>query len=144
MVFRTETASYIITGPANFLTSYALEFCTPIENNCTNLNLSISAEPCIPNGDIFSPSASYVFDFDGGCEVAELYLSLDGGVFQAFDVSAEGWGSGDTGNWIYLDENANYIMYYILDDGTVSPLFNFNTGVIAAQKLLSATAPELN
>lgn len=127
-VWDPESQSYIITGPALYGFSYELDFCTPVENNCTNLALSISPEPCTPNGDVFSPSASYIFDFDGGCEVAELYLSLNGEAFEGFDVSEEAWSSGDAGNWFFLAEDANYIMYYILDDGTVSPLFNFNTG----------------
>ncbi|MEY3399444.1 MAG: hypothetical protein RL220_2038, partial [Bacteroidota bacterium] len=127
-VWDPATQTYIITGPAAFGSSYELYFCTPFTSECSNLNLTISAEPCSPNGDTFSPGASYIFEYDGTCTVDGLYLSENGGLFDYFDVSAEGWESGDQGLWFYLLENTNYTMYYVLDDGSVSDLFSFTTG----------------
>lgn len=127
-VWDPITGAYIITGPAAFGSLYELDFCTPNETSCSNLDLFLSSEPCIPDGDLLLPSYSYIFDFDGNCDVSELYLSADGGLFDFYDVSANGWNSGDEGAWFYLVESTNYTMFYVLDDGSISPLFDFTTG----------------
>jgi len=112
-----------------YTSQFSEEFCIGPDVTCSNLEMSISNEPCMSvQGAALTPHISFEFSFIGNCIVEELFLSASGAAFESVDVSANNWESGDEGDLFSLLPNTSYIIYYTTSDGSTSPLYAFTTG----------------
>jgi Secretion system C-terminal sorting domain len=94
---------------------------------CFNLSIDYTNTGCQETGVGLSPSAIITPFFTGACTVSGLWISVNGDPFTYLDVSGSNFGSGDDiGLWVY-QQDAIYEIYYVLDDGTVSPSVSFIT-----------------
>ncbi len=125
--YSTAEYAFILDGD-QYTQQYSQEYCVGPQTECDNLEMEVYPNDCYAFGNELLPALLMDFDFSGNCEVETIYLSADGGDFEALDVSAEGWQDGDTGTIYYLQPNTNYDIYYQTDDGAVSFLYSFTTG----------------
>jgi uncharacterized protein (TIGR02145 family) len=97
-----------------------------IFNSCFNLDIIAIQEPClyVSSGELL-PSARIYTIYDGNCTVDSLFvIDNTADTTLAFDVF------GTSGSFQLLngfDVFSNYGIYYMLDDGSVSPIFDFTT-----------------
>jgi hypothetical protein len=128
-VWDWSTNQYVIYADgSSFAYSYSSEFCPGPQTFCNDLTMEVFQEDCASYNNILTPHVTYTFDFDGPCTVETLYISLNGGEFTPLDLSAYGYGSGDTGNLFNLAPNSEYVIYYVTNDGAASFLYAFNSG----------------
>ncbi len=95
---------------------------------CTNFALLASQMPCTPDAnEVLNPSVDFTFEFSGDCAVDTIYIVLNGTSYP-FPVAAPDNVSGSVFGLLGFPSNTAYSAYYLLTDGTYSPLFNFTTG----------------
>ncbi len=126
-VTGTDTGTLYVYQSGNYGFGFQADFCVGPISTCNNLGLELSPAPCNQLNGILYPTVDMVFDYTGTCTVASVFLSGNGGVFNPIDVSAQGWGPGDTGTIFYLNPNASYNIYYVLSDGSISGLYSYTT-----------------
>jgi Secretion system C-terminal sorting domain len=129
-VYDNTIGAYgIYVDGTGYTTQYSSVYCVGPITVCDNLQMDLFEEPCVSTqGAAILPSVSMQFSFSGSCTVSQVYLSANGGAFTPIDVTAQLWGSGDTGTLINLLINTDYQIYYTTNDGAVSFLYNFTTG----------------
>ncbi len=110
----TSDIYYYYTGSCDPAT------CTSLSINYTNTGCTASANGQVPSGNI-TPL------YNGPCNVAGVYTSVNGAPFEYLDLSTYNLASGDPIGLLFNIQNADYIVYYILDDGSTSPDVFFTT-----------------
>lgn len=94
---------------------------------CSNLFIDYTDLGCYDTGASQVPSGNITPFYNGACTVAGVYTSVNGGAFQYLDLSAYNYGSGDDMGLLFNILNADYDVYYVLDDGSASPIVSFTT-----------------
>jgi Secretion system C-terminal sorting domain len=95
---------------------------------CANFTLTAAQMPCTPDAnDVLNPSVDFTFDFTGGCIVDSLVIVLAGTNY-TFAVAAPDNVSGSVFGLVGFPANVAYSAYYMLTDGTFSPVFDFTVG----------------
>jgi hypothetical protein len=124
----TGEAFFFVDG-GNFTTLYQNGGCLGPETTCDNLDLILAPADCFSAlGAALLPSVDLEFSYTGGCTVASVFISEDGGEFEEIDVTAEEWSNGEVGQIVNLQPNSSYQFYYVLNDGAVSFLYNYTSG----------------
>jgi hypothetical protein len=120
------TIYYVMsTGATSSLYTYTTGSCF---SGCTNLSISHTDGGCISNGTTQVSSGTINAFYNGSCTVSGVYTSVNGGAYQYLDLSAYGYVSGSQMGLLFNITNAAYSVYYVLSDGSVSPLTTFTTG----------------
>ena len=97
-------------------------------SSCSGLMLSAAQMPCTPDAnDVLNPSVDFVFTYNGDCNVASVVVVL-GGTEYPFVPNAPDNVSGSVFSLVGFPSNTPYSAYYVLNDGTVSPTYNFFMG----------------
>ena len=97
-----------------------------IYSNCDNLEIFVMQRPCLYtiDGDIL-PTARVYYYYTGDCVVDSIYIVDNvNDTTYAFNVF------GTTGDYTFFtgfDTFSTYEIYYVLNDGSVSQTFTFNT-----------------
>lgn len=128
-VWDYTTNSYVIniSGSAYTFSSQQV-YCVGPQTTCSNLEAEITQAPCFSqNGAAILPSIFVDFTYSGPCLVDVLYLSENGAAFQAIDLSAQAYQSGDQTQIVNLNPNSSYQIYYTTNDGATSFLYNYAT-----------------
>jgi hypothetical protein len=99
---------------------------------CANFMLEFMQTPCDANA---APGAEFMFVFDGGCTVANLFVNLDGTEYP-FAVDAPFNVSGSTFALVGFPANASFSAYYVLTDGTPSDVFDYTIGDCSQDALI--------
>lgn len=94
---------------------------------CSNLFIDFTDTGCFETGSGQIPSGNITALYNGSCTVAGVYSSVNGGAYQYLDLSAYNYTSGDDMGLLFNVLDADYDVYYILDDGSVSPVVSFST-----------------
>lgn len=119
------TLYYVMsTGATSSLYSYTTGSCF---TGCSNLSISYTNTGCITNGATQVNSGSINAFYAGSCTVQGVYTSVNGGAYQYLDLSAYGYTSGSQMGLLFNIANANYSCYYVLSDGSTSPVTSFTT-----------------
>lgn len=92
---------------------------------CSNLFIDYNDTGCFNTGVNLVPSGDITAFYNGACTVAGVYTSVNGGAFNYLDLSAYGLTSGDPIGLLFNVQNADYDVYYVLDDGSASPIVSF-------------------
>ena len=94
---------------------------------CFNLLLNYTNTGCQVVGSSSTPSGTLIPQYTGTCNVQSVFSSVNGEAFTSIDVSAYGFISGSAMNFYFNVQNANYEVYYVLSDGSISPSVFFTT-----------------
>jgi hypothetical protein len=94
---------------------------------CSNLFIDYTDLGCFNTGAGQVPSGNITPFYNGACLVAGVYTSVNGAAYQYLDLSAFNYGSGDDMGLLFNILNADYDVYYVLDDGSISPIVSFST-----------------
>lgn len=94
---------------------------------CSNLFIEYTDTGCYETGAGQVPSGDITPFYNGTCLVAGIYSSVNNGAFEYLDLSGFNYGSGDDIGILFNIQNADYDVYYVLDDGSISPLVSFTT-----------------
>jgi hypothetical protein len=100
--------------------------CTTV--TCSNLDIDYFNTGCVETIDgSQTPSGTIIATYSGACTVAGIYSSVNGGAYTYLDLSGFGLTSGDLIELYFNVQDANYSVYYVLDNGAESPIYNFVT-----------------
>ena len=91
---------------------------------CILTGVDFSVGPC--NGN--DPAITMFFDIAGGCTIAEICFSEDGGAFSCEDISVLETGDGDGVTFNAAIADTDYDFYFVLSDGTVSSTYSYSNG----------------
>ena len=94
---------------------------------CSPGNMLISDGGCEDNGLGLLPTLNTQYFFTGGCTVNDLWISENGGAYQAVDLSGFGITSGGSIQIVDFNEASDYAFYYTLSDGSESADFFYFT-----------------
>ncbi len=94
---------------------------------CSSLFIDYNDTGCINPGTGEVPSGDITPFYNGGCTLEGIYTSVNGGPYEYLDMSAYGFTSGDAIGLFFNVQNANYVVYYVLNDGSVSATTSFTT-----------------
>lgn len=103
-------------GNTSILYTYTTGNCDN-QTLCSGLQIFYTDNGCIDG----TPNGTITPIYTGGCTVEGIYTSVDGGAYEYLDLSAYGFTSGDDIGLYFNVEDANYEVYYVLSDGSVSP-----------------------
>jgi len=103
---------------------------------CGDFALTAVQMPCTPDAnDMLNPSVDYTFEFSGGCTVDTIVIVLDGTSYP-FAVAAPDNVSGSVFSLVGFPANVSYSAYYVLTDGTYSPVFDLAIGDCSQDALI--------
>ena len=128
-IFDLTLGDWVAFTDGSFTDYFSQDFCIGQEPICSNLDMLVGETPCLDDGSGLFAAKELTFLFDGSCIVNTIGIAVDGGAFDEIPVSDFAWTSGDVALLYNLEQSSSYSLYYVLDDGTVSPLFFFETGI---------------
>ncbi len=129
----TTEGELLVEGGGNFGIQYIQDFCIDqVVQTCSGLGLTVGAGYCTMGADGISlfPSVELSFNYTGDCEVASVFVSLDGVDYQEVIVNdgVEPVLSGSTLDLFNLEGETTYSFFYTLSDGSFSEVEIFTTG----------------
>ena len=130
MIYEDNTVHtyYYVLNDGTESISYAFVSGNCQTVSCTNLTINYIDTGCIETvGGSFTPSGTIIANYNGPCSVAGVYTSVNGGTYTYLDLTAYGFGAGDMIDLYFNVQDAVYSVFYVLDDGTESPVTNFIT-----------------
>jgi hypothetical protein len=128
-IFDLSLGDWVAFTDGNFSEIFSQVFCVGQDPVCSNLDMSVGETPCLDDGSGLFAAKEITFQFDGSCIVSTIGIAPNGGAFDEITVSDFAWTSGDVALLYNLEQSSSYSLYFVLDDGSVSPLFFFETGI---------------
>ncbi len=128
MVTASLTGANLRQHGSTVEASYGTAHSTQVESRgggCTNLTAVVEESLCYETGNGYVPSILITFNFDGGCTVDSLTVSIDGGALQALAIATLDLQTGEQLLLYLVTEDSVYDMTYVLDDGTESEVFTY-------------------
>jgi hypothetical protein len=103
---------------------------------CENLELGVQQVPCQQDDTgALAPGVDFTFNYSGGCLVQQLVVVVDGVEFP-FDIVAPDNVSGSTFGLSGFAENATYVAYFTLSDGSASMETEFTVAPCSQDPLI--------
>ncbi|MBL7942052.1 MAG: T9SS type A sorting domain-containing protein, partial [Flavobacteriales bacterium] len=100
------------------------EFCSNLDSDAYDAGCQDYLGPDVPVADFY-------FYYSGDCMVTDICIAADGVGFDCYDLTADFLYSGDYTSFFLFSENTLYDYYYVLDDGSISPIFTYFNGECA-------------
>lgn len=94
--------------------------------SCSNLSISYVNTGCQLIDGEQQPTGNITPTFTGACTVAGIYSSVNGGPFEYLDLTAYNIVSGFPVGLVFPYQGSNYVVYYVLNNGTTSPTTTFD------------------
>ncbi|MFZ4784664.1 MAG: T9SS type A sorting domain-containing protein [Flavobacteriales bacterium] len=112
----------VLVDEYNCLTN---SICAPLE--CTLVSMPVSCSNAVVAAtqgacELGVPTVNLTFDYDGACSPDLLYFSTNGVNWFTLDLSGFFLSDGSTLNLTDATAGLTYYFYYLLDDGTESPI----------------------
>ncbi|HEY8403667.1 MAG TPA: T9SS type A sorting domain-containing protein [Flavobacteriales bacterium] len=116
--------------------------CAPA--GCTNLSIQHVDTGCENIGGQLVPTGNILVNYSGACNVSGIYTSVNGGGYEYLNLSAYNFTSGSTIELVFPYQNAAYQIYYVLSNGSSSPVISFyNNGCDSGEMICGCDGTQL-